>query len=95
MAGLCRRRRATALARGHAELYFLRLDGALCAVAVASGTQFEAGRPAVLWRAKLWDITNGAFWHYSVSADGSRFLVNAVTDREAPLFDVIVNWRPK
>jgi Tol biopolymer transport system component/predicted Ser/Thr protein kinase len=77
------------------ELYFLRPEGALCAVAVASGTQFEAGPPAVLWRATLWDITNGAYWHYSASADGSRFLVNTVMERAAPLFHVVVNWRPK
>jgi eukaryotic-like serine/threonine-protein kinase len=77
------------------ELYFLRLDGALCAVAVRPGTQFEAGPPAVLWRATLWDITNGALWHYAASADGSRFLVNTVVERAAPLLHVIVNWRPQ
>jgi eukaryotic-like serine/threonine-protein kinase len=77
------------------ELYFLRLDGALCAVAVPPGTQFEAGPPAVLWRARLWDITNGAIWHYAASADGSRFLVNTVMERAAPLLHVVVNWRPE
>ena len=77
------------------ELFFLRLDGALCAVGVPSGTQFEAGPAAVLWRAKLWDIGNGAFWHYAPTADGSRFLVNTVLERDVPQLHVAVNWEPE
>ena len=64
-------------------------------MSVASGTQFEAGPAAVLWRAKLWDIGNGAFWHYAPTADGSRFLVNTVLERDVPQLHVAVNWEPE
>jgi eukaryotic-like serine/threonine-protein kinase len=76
------------------ELYFLRLDGALCAVEVTSRDHFETGPPVMLWRARLWDVSN-TMWHYVPSADGSRFLVNTVTEHGGPLFHVVANWRPE
>ena len=55
------------------ELFYVAPGGKLMAVEVTTGEKFEAGTPRALFQMRLaldWD-----FNHYSVTADGQRFLV--------------------
>ncbi|HEV2665195.1 MAG TPA: hypothetical protein VG324_09800, partial [Blastocatellia bacterium] len=74
------------------ELFYYAGDGKLMAAPVRSGKSFEIG-PA----ASLFEFRSGTvhvfFAPYAVTADGQRFLINAVVEMEpnAPL-TVVVNW---
>ena len=58
------------------ELYFISPDGNLVSVAVAaSGSTFEAGRPAALFPTRILGPIVAATAQYTVSRDG-RFLIN-------------------
>ena len=74
------------------ELFYYAGDGKLMAVQVRSGVSFEVGAAAPLFEFRAGTLlTNLA--PYAVTADGQRFLINAVVDTEpsAPL-TVVVNW---
>jgi eukaryotic-like serine/threonine-protein kinase len=73
------------------ELYYVS-GKKIMAVAVDSGAEFVAGAPTELFEqetARLTSFRNS----YAVSADGQRFLINAVVDAtgSAPI-SVVVNW---
>src|SRR5262249_39065850 len=78
------------------ELYFLGADGAIMAVPVTlSPAGVTSGTPAPLFNPRITTAQGGLLRHqYSVSADGSRFLVNAVSEEaaNAPI-NIILNWR--
>jgi len=74
------------------ELFYYAGDGKLMAVPVRSGESFEMGAPVSLFefRTGVFVLNNAP---YAVTADGQRFLINAVVETEpnAPL-TVVVNW---
>ncbi len=74
------------------ELFFLGTDQRLMAVAVTPGATFEAGIPVPLFQTSVTGLTD-VRTHYQPTADGQRFLVNAVGsgDRGSPT-QVVVNW---
>src|SRR5262245_17298650 len=74
------------------ELYYYAGDGKLMAAQVRSGASLELGAVVSLFEFRagtIWDF----FTPYAVTADGQRFLINAVVDTEqnAPL-TAVVNW---
>jgi eukaryotic-like serine/threonine-protein kinase len=71
---------------GGKELFFLAADGSMMAATFNSrGNNAEIGRPKLLFRIPLNDITSDWFPPYDVSTDGQRFLLN-IPDRPEPLF---------
>jgi serine/threonine protein kinase/Tol biopolymer transport system component len=76
------------------ELFYLSGDGKMTAVAVGSGSNFEAGPPATLFQAhRRQPVSAMDFFSYDVTADGQRFLINTRLDEPnaAPL-SIILNW---
>ena len=75
------------------ELFYIAADRTLMAVPVKAESTFEAGIPVPLFRAP---VSAGIVPYpatYDVSADGQRFLMNAIVE-EAPVsrVAVVVNW---
>jgi serine/threonine protein kinase/Tol biopolymer transport system component len=77
--------------RNGRELFYYAGDGKLMAAPVRSGKSFEMGAPVSLFEFRAGTVQN--FAPYAVTADGQRFLINAVVETEpnAPL-TVVVNW---
>jgi hypothetical protein len=76
------------------ELFFLSLDQQMTAVPIDDAASLHTGAPRALFRAARM-VANGAqgptlFTLYDVSADGQRFIVNAVAD-DTP-YTVVLNW---
>ncbi|HEY2015215.1 MAG TPA: protein kinase [Bryobacteraceae bacterium] len=72
------------------ELYFLGFDGKMMAVDVKPGSALETGPPRSLFQT---DVRANPFWdQYSVTADGSRFLVNDTFREPSKPINVILNW---
>jgi eukaryotic-like serine/threonine-protein kinase len=74
------------------ELFYYAGDGKLMAVPVRSGKSFEVGAVVSLFEFRA-GPTGFPFVSYAVTADGQRFLINAVVETEpnAPL-TVVTNW---
>jgi serine/threonine protein kinase/Tol biopolymer transport system component len=73
------------------ELFYIAPDNRIVAVAVTVGSTFARGTPRPLFVAP---VGQGGPWEeFDVSADGTRFLVNALAEEEpgAPI-TVVVNW---
>jgi hypothetical protein len=72
-------------------LFYYAADGKLMAAPVRSGASFEVGAAIPLFEFRAG--TSPGFAPYAVTADGQRFLINAVVETEpnAPL-TVVVNW---
>jgi serine/threonine protein kinase/Tol biopolymer transport system component len=82
------------------ELFYVALDGRLMAVPIqvsANEKAPEVGAPIALFSPPLGGMVQQAdFRHqYSVSPDGQRFLVAAVTEPANVPIVVILNWKPK
>ena len=76
------------------ELFYLSAEGKMMAVAVKSGTSFEAGSPAALFQThRRQPVSSLDRFSYDVSGDGQRFLIATKVDEAnaAPL-SVILNW---
>jgi hypothetical protein len=73
------------------ELFYYAGDGKLMAAPVRSGESFEEGAAVSLFEFRAGPPS--FFAPYAVTADGQRFLINAVVETEpnAPL-TVVVNW---
>jgi Tol biopolymer transport system component len=73
------------------ELYYYGGDSKLMAVQIKGGENFEPGATSSLFEFRAGTVQG--FSPYAVTADGQRFLINAVVDSEqnAPL-TVVVNW---
>ena len=82
------------------EIYYVALDGRLMAAPIAlrpNGQAPDVGAPVALFAPPLGGmVQQGDFRHqYMVSADGQRFLVATLTERENPPITVILNWKPQ
>ena len=81
--------------RDGSEIFYLSRDGRLMAVAVESGTRFQAAAPTALFRVPG-EIADESAASYAITADAQRFLLNlAAPDRaKLPPFraEVVVNW---
>jgi hypothetical protein len=65
----------------------------LMAVDVRRGERWKAGTPRRLFQVRLSQMSANFLGHYAVTADGQRFLVDAVDEREsAESMTVLVNW---
>jgi serine/threonine protein kinase/Tol biopolymer transport system component len=74
------------------ELFYYAGDGKLMAAPVRRGENLEVGESASLFEFRAGTLLV-TFTPYAVTADGQRFLINAVVDKEpsAPL-TVVTNW---
>ena len=63
------------------------------AVQLSAGGELHTGTPEKLFEvpANLYVIQSN-IWSYSPSPDGTRFLVNALTDTSAQILNVVTNW---
>lgn len=62
------------------------------AVEVKLGTTFEAGVPKALFGTRVMTLTDLRN-HYTVTADGQRFLINSTIEEiSATPISVVVNW---
>jgi serine/threonine-protein kinase len=75
------------------ELFYLATDRKLMAVPIKSGATFEAGVPSPLFETHVGPINPEYRNQYTVSSDGSRFLVNTVLENtpSSPI-TVVLNW---
>jgi len=76
------------------ELFYLSGDGKMTAVAIGTGSNFEAGPPATLFQAhRRQPVSAMDFFSYDVTGDGQKFLINTKVDEPhaAPL-SVVLNW---
>ena len=76
------------------ELYYLAVDRTLMAVDIEdNGSTLRVGRPRVLFRAPVSGPLNVYRSHYAATADGQRFVIDAV---DAPgareSISVLANW---
>jgi hypothetical protein len=68
------------------ELFFLATDGSMMAVDLTlRGAIVQAGRPRVLFKILLNDISTDWFAPFDVTDDGQRFLLN-IPEQPEPLF---------
>ncbi len=77
------------------ELFYLTAHGGVMAVAVENGDAFRPGTPKMLFRAPgVNNILGDVMFHYDVSNDGQRFLIDVVAgqDRQSPV-TVVMNWQ--
>lgn len=73
------------------ELFYLAADHTLMAVEVSPGETLEPRRPQALFRADVFGRLNTYRSHYTVTADGQRFLVDS-TNGIQPSITTLVNW---
>jgi Tol biopolymer transport system component len=76
------------------ELFFLRADRMMMAAPVLPGSEFRAAEPKPLFQTHVPTLANPYRWHFDVSADGERFLVNtAPAFVPPPAIHVVLDWR--
>jgi Tol biopolymer transport system component len=76
------------------ELFYLAADRKLMAVSIKSGAMLEAGVPSALFETHVGPINPEYRNQYSASSDGTRFLINTVSDSapSSPI-TVVLNWQ--
>jgi hypothetical protein len=77
------------------ELYYLAPDGKLMAVAVKTGTSFEAGTPEALFQTHIFGLLTSTLFsqQYDVTSDGQRFLIDLdLSDTNGNPLTVVTNW---
>jgi hypothetical protein len=79
------------------ELYYISADSKMMAVEVSTAPTFKKGVPKELFPAPIWGGgTTTNVTRYDVTADGQRFLINAVPSEasggEVTPITVILNW---
>lgn len=77
-------------AKGGREILYRAADGALMSVAIRTGGNLPAGAPQFLFK-----TTGSDLGRFSVTADGSRFLINEIPpirEGEKPDIMVVLNW---
>jgi Tol biopolymer transport system component len=84
--------------RGGRELFYVAADGMMMAVPIgdtSAGQPIEAGTPVPLFRARVSTAGGGVLrQQYTVTADGKRFLINAISEEAAAApITIIANWR--
>jgi dipeptidyl aminopeptidase/acylaminoacyl peptidase len=76
------------------ELFFLRADRTMMAMSVSLRPTFQAEEPSPLFQTRVPILANPYRWHYDVSADGERFLINtAPAFVPPPAIHVVMDWR--
>jgi dipeptidyl aminopeptidase/acylaminoacyl peptidase len=76
------------------ELFFLRADRMMMAVPVSLSPTFQGREPMPLFQTRVPILANPFRWHYDVSADGQRFLVNTAPESvPPPAIHVVMDWR--
>jgi serine/threonine protein kinase len=76
------------------ELFFLRGDRMMMASTVSLDPTFKAEEPRPLFQTRVPILANPFRWHYDVSADGERFLVNTAPALvPPPAIHVVMDWR--
>ncbi|MGH9390393.1 MAG: TolB family protein, partial [Vicinamibacteria bacterium] len=76
------------------ELFFLRADRMMMAVPISLGPTFKAAEPTPLFQTRVPILANPYRWHYDVSTDGERFLVNtAPASVPPPAIHIVLDWR--
>jgi hypothetical protein len=66
----------------------------MMAVPVSLQPGFGAGDPKPLFQTRVPILANPFRWHYDVSADGERFLVNTAPESiPPPAIHVVMDWR--
>jgi len=88
--------------RNGKELFYMGPGGKLMAVDVKTAPAFQAGTPHALFDSHIWlpeagsRVTSTFIFHYDVSSDGQRFLVNTTQQTETPAaspgITVVLNW---
>jgi hypothetical protein len=80
-------------ARDGKELFYLS-PGKMMAVAVKTGTNFEAGSPVTLFQTRTRQpVSFMDAFSYDVMGDGQKFLINTrVDERNAAPLSVVLNW---
>ena len=73
------------------ELFYLAADHTLMAVQVTPGDTLEPGRPQPLFHADIFGRLSTYRSHYTVTADGQRFLVDSLNGSQ-PSITTLVNW---
>jgi len=74
------------------ELYFMTPLGQVMAVEVEAGAAFRAAMPKELFRANFRRLTAAMNREYAPSADGQRFVINALKERSTSLVTLVTNW---
>jgi Tol biopolymer transport system component len=76
------------------ELFFLGADRMMMAVRVSLRPTFTIEGSTPLFQTRVPILANPYRWHYDVSADGERFLVNtAPASVPPPAIHVVMDWR--
>lgn len=76
------------------ELYYFSTDNKVMSVEVTPGSALKFGQPRELFTAGPQPSTDGPYYQWDVTADGSRFLINLAggqTEQAAPL-TLVLNW---
>jgi Tol biopolymer transport system component len=76
------------------ELFYVAADRRLMAVGIRSDAGFEVSTPVALFVIPIGPTRNSGYdVNYTVTRDGLRFLVSAVTgESEAPRTKIVMNW---
>jgi eukaryotic-like serine/threonine-protein kinase len=78
------------------ELFYLSTDSKIMAVPVKTGSNFDAGTPAVLFQANPREMfATSELFSYDVSSDGQKFLINTQLKTEMTPMSVVLNWSTK
>jgi serine/threonine protein kinase len=76
------------------ELFFLGADRMMMAVRVSLRPTFTIEGSTPLFQTRVPILANAYRWHYDVSADGERFLVNTTPAYvRPPAIHVVLDWR--
>jgi Tol biopolymer transport system component len=75
------------------ELFYLGSNQTVMAVAVKSGSRFEAATPHPLFRVRGTQTMGRPLDSFAVTRDGRRFLINQPASGVSPPITVVVNWQ--
>jgi len=75
------------------ELFYTEGDSMMAVDVRESASGFEVGRPHALFTVRMFYDAETYRTQYSVTADGQRFLVNAmVSEPKPPPIVIVLNW---
>ena len=75
------------------ELFYRAPDETTYAVPITLAPTFDAGRPVALFKRRL-ELSGNVRNRYVASADGQKFLLNALIDDKSEIpFSVVLNWQ--
>ena len=78
------------------ELFYLSNDSKIVAVPVKTGSNFDAGTPAVLFQANPREMfATSELFSFDVSNDGQKFLINTQLKTEMTPMSLLLNWSAK